>query len=208
MDELINNINQEELIELEPEVTPVSDNIINTDDCSIVIEEIGRRAYINSVSGRSELLADCTQYNRMDLYEEVLNTWGENPTIEDEVIPEKTFEELKQDKQNELNDAFNRAVKGSFTTTEGYKMQFDTDDSLKMQGAITLMETSGQTEGYLTQADDTTIYHVPLETMKAVLVEMLDAYAQCHARKQALRSQINAAQNEEELNAIEITWPV
>ena len=87
-------------------------------------------------------------------------------------------------------------------------MQFDTSDSLKMQGAITLMETTGQTEGYLTQADDTTVYHVPLETMKMVLVGMLGAYAQCHARKQELRSQINAAQSEEELNAIEITWPV
>ena len=57
----------------------------------------------------------------MDLYEEVLNTWGENPTIEDEVIPEKAFEELKQDKQNELNDAFNRAIEGSFTARIKYK---------------------------------------------------------------------------------------
>lgn len=201
MEGLINNLNPENLV-------VVNDNIINTNDCSIVISEIGRRAYINSNSGRSELLADCTKYNRMDLYEEVLNTWGENPTVEDYVEPVKTFEELKSDKQNELNDAFNRAVEGSFTTTKGYKMQFDISDSIKMQGAITLMETLGQTEGYLTQANDETVYNVPLVTMKEVLVEMLSAYAQCHAHKQELRTLINNAKTKEELDSIQITWSV
>lgn len=124
-------------------------------------------------------------------------------------LPLPTLEELKTNKLNELESSFNTRVSGSVTINPGgYLMQFDTSDSLKMQGAITLMETTGQTEGYLTQADDTTIYHVPLATMKAVLVEMLAAYAQCHARKQELRSQINAAKNEDELNAIELTWPV
>ena len=123
--------------------------------------------------------------------------------------PEHSFGELKAIKLKVLENSFDTRVSGSITINPGdYLMQFDTSDSLKMQGAITLMETTGQTEGYLTQADDTTVYHVPLETMKMVLVGMLGAYAQCHARKQELRSQINAAQNVEELSAIEITWPV
>jgi hypothetical protein len=87
-------------------------------------------------------------------------------------------------------------------------MQFDTSDSLKMQGAIQLLEATGQTEGYLTQADDTTVYHMSLETMRAVLVEMLAAYAACHARKQEVRAAINAAQSKEDLDTIEIAWPV
>ena len=206
MDELIENLNIEDLVELEPEATPVSENIINTDDCSIVIEEIGRRAYINSNSGRSELLADCTQYNRMDLYEEVLNAWGENTTIEDEVIPEKTFEELKADKQNELNDAFNSAVEGSFTTTEGYKMQFNTDDSLKMFGAIQLLESSGLESGYITDADDITHYDIPLATMKSVQNQMLNKYAECHLLKQQYRALIEAASDEEALQDIEFEF--
>ena len=204
MDELIENIN--DFVEPEPEATPISDNIINTDDCSIVIEEIGRRAYINSNSGRSELLADCTKYNRMDLYEEVLNTWGENPTIEDEVIPEKTFEELKQDKQNELNDSFNRAVEGSFTTTEGYKMQFNTDDSLKMFGAIQLLESSGVESGYITDADDNTHYDISISVMKSVQNQMLNKYAQCHLLKQQYRALIEAASDEEALQDIEFEF--
>ena len=124
-------------------------------------------------------------------------------------IPDPTFDEQKTRKLTELESSFDTRVSGSVTINpEGYVMQFDVSDSLKMQGAITLMETSGQSEGYLTQADDTTVYHVPLETMRAVLVGMLGAYAQCHAHKQELRAQINAAQTVEELAAVEITWPV
>ena len=199
MEELINNLNPEDLV-------VINDNIINTNDCSIVIEEIGRRAYINSNSGRAELLADCTQYNRMDLYEEVLNTWGENPTVEDYVEPVKTFEELKQDKQNELNDAFNRAVEGSFITTEGYKMQFNTDDSLKMFGAIQLLESSGVETGYITDADDATHYDIPLAVMKSVQNQMLNRYAECHLLKQQYRKAINNCNSIDDLNNIVILF--
>ena len=114
----------------------------------------------------------------------------------------------KHDKLVELGAAFNERVAGNFETSQGYLMQFDTSDAIKMQGAIQLLEAIGQTEGYLTQADDTTVYHVPLETMKAVLVEMLTSYAQCHARKQELRSLINSAETAKDLDEIVISWPV
>ena len=117
------------------------------------------------------------------------------------------LEMLKAAKIDELSSAFEQRIKGSITT-HGYLMQFDTSDSLKMQGAIQLLEATGQTEGYLTQADDTTAYHVPLATMKAVLVEMLASYAACHARKQELRALINAAETAEDLDEIIISWPV
>lgn len=127
-----------------------------------------------------------------------------------EVVPilDPSFDEMKQARQKELNAAFDERVAGSFTTSHGYVMQFDTSDSLKMQGAIQLLEATGQTEGYLTQADDTTVYHVPLDEMKAVLMEMMGAFAACHARKQELRALINAAQTADELNEIVISWPV
>lgn len=123
-------------------------------------------------------------------------------------LPEPSFEEVKDAKMSALESSFDTRVAGSFTTTQGYNMQFDTSDSLKMQGAIMLMEATGATEGYLTQANDVTEYHIPIATMRAVLVEMLAAYAQCHARKQELRAAINAATTEEELDAIVIDWPV
>lgn len=107
-----------------------------------------------------------------------------------------------------LHKAFDERVSGSFTTSQKFIMQFNVSDSLKMQGAITLMESLGATTGYITQANDVTKYNIPLTTMKQVLVEMLNAYAQCHARKQKLRELINNAQSKEELAEITISWPV
>lgn len=122
--------------------------------------------------------------------------------------PAPTFEELRESKLSELASSFNQRVSGSFTTSQDYVMQFDTSDSLKMQGAITLMEAVNAPTGYITQANDVTVYNIPIETMKSVLIEMLNAYAQCHAHKQELRALINNAQSKEELDEITISWPV
>lgn len=122
--------------------------------------------------------------------------------------PKPTLEEVRESKLSELAYSFNTRVSGFITTTSGYKMQFDTSDSIKMQGAIQLLEATGATEGYLTQADDTTVYNVSLDTMKTVLIEMMSAFAACHARKQELRAAIKSAETIEDLDAIEITWPL
>lgn len=199
MNELIENLNPEDLV-------VVNDNIINTNDCSIVIDEIGRRAYINSNSGRLELLSDCTKYNRMDLYEEVLNTWGENPTIVEPEEAPKSLDQLKQEKLDELESRFTERVRGSFVTDEGYKMQFNTDDSLKMFGAIQLLESQNAESGYITDADDNTHYEVPVSVMKSVQNQMLKKYAQCHLLKQQYRAVIGAAADIDALNDIEIEF--
>ena len=120
----------------------------------------------------------------------------------------RVFADLKTRKLDELRISFDDRISGAFKTSQNYSMQFDTSDALKMQGAIQLLEASGETKGYLTQANDETVYNVPLETMKAVLIEMMTAFAACHARKQELRAAIKAAETVEDLNAIEITWPV
>ena len=62
-------------------------------------------------------------------------------------------------------------------------MQFNESDSLKMEGAIKLMETSGQTEGYLTDADDITHYNISLDDIKRTQLEMLAKFAEAHAKK-------------------------
>lgn len=122
--------------------------------------------------------------------------------------PKPTLEEVRESKFSELAYSFDQRVSGFITTTGGYKMQFDTSDAIKMEGAIKLLEATGATEGYLTQADDTTVYNVPLDTMKAVLIEMMTAFAACHARKQELRALINSAETVEDLDEIVISWPV
>ena len=121
-------------------------------------------------------------------------------------VPEPEFGELKDRKLSELGYKFEEAVKGSFTTTEGYTMQFDISDCEKMNGSITLNKAMGITSDYLVQANDVVIENVPIETMESVLLQMLQKYKSCHLKKQTLRAQINAASTKEELDAIDLTY--
>ena len=121
-------------------------------------------------------------------------------------IPEPSLEDLRERKLTELEFKFNTAVKGSFTTTEGYLMQFDETDCNKMNGAITLNEAMNIETDYLVQANNVVIENVPLSTMKSVLLQMLKQYKTLHLKKQILRQQINACTSNEELNNITISY--
>ena len=120
----------------------------------------------------------------------------------------ETLEDKKQSKFVEIDDSFDERVKGYMTTTQGYKMQFQPEDSLKMQGSIMVLENMNISMGYLTQYDDVTIRDVPVETMKDVMMQMMQAYAVCHEHKQTLRSLVNNATTKEELESINIDWPI
>lgn len=149
-------------------------NYISKDECSIVLEGIGRRGYVNSNYGRNELRKDCEEHNALDVYNEVIAIWGESPVvITEDDNTDVTIEDVRAGKISELEDTFNKAVKGSFVTTEGYKMQFDIDDSIKMTGAIQVMEDTNSETGYITDADDETHYDITLAVMKSVKSQML-----------------------------------
>lgn len=122
--------------------------------------------------------------------------------------PQPSLDDLKTSKFLDLSSAFDAHVRGAFTTSQGYLMQFSPDDSLKVQGSILLMEDGGEKVGYLVQADNVLIPDVPLETIKAVFVEMLNAYALCYAKKQEYRAVISACKTVEELDAVVFQWPV
>ena len=181
-------------------------NIITQDKAEIYVDQYNRTYFTNSRSGREIMMYDLISMGMNEELEAILAVWGNNPTVLDPDEIPKTLDQLKADKQNELNDAFNRAVEGSFTTTEGYKMQFNTDDSLKMFGAIQLLESSGLESGYITDADDITHYDIPLATMKSVQNQMLNKYAECHLLKQQYRALIEAASDEEALQDIEFEF--
>lgn len=181
-----------------------SRNIITSDEAIIYLDEFNQTHFENSTEGRETMREHLSIMGMEDEIQAILSIWGDAPTISNE----PTFEELKNAKIDELAVSFLARTHGAITTSQGYLMQFDTSDSLKMQGAITLMEAVGSSTGYITQANDVTKYNIPIETMKQVLIEMLNAYAKCHARKQELRKQINDAQSKEELAEITISWPV
>ena len=177
-------------------------NYIAKDECSIVLEGIGRRGYVNSNYGRNELRKDCEEHNALDVYNEVISIWGESSVIAEEDEANITIEDVRSEKISELEDAFNTAVKGSFVTTEGYKMQFNIDDSIKMTGAIQVMEDTNSETGYITDADDETHYDITLAVMKSVKSQMLKQYSICHLKKQQYRAAIKNASTIEELNSI------
>lgn len=120
----------------------------------------------------------------------------------------RIIEVYKLQKLNELETSFDTRVSGAFTCSQGWPMQFNRSDTLAVEGAIQLLKSQNEHTGYLTDANDETHYGVPLETMEAVKLEMLQAYARCHAHKQELRKIINDAQSKEELAEITISWPV
>lgn len=122
--------------------------------------------------------------------------------------PLPTLEELKQQKLQALSASFAHRVSGSFVTMQGYVMQFDTSDVIKMEGAIKLLEITGDTYGYLVQANDTVIHNVTIDAMRQVHDEMMIAYGRCHAQKQSYREQIQNCNTVEELNSIEFEWEV
>ena len=113
---------------------------------------------------------------------------------------------LKTAKQQTLSETFKTYVTTSFTTTSGYKMQFNESDSLKLEGYIKLLTASGQTEGYITDANDTTHDSIPLAEIQTIQLEMLAAFAKAHAKKQQLRAAIETAETKEQLNAINVTF--
>ena len=165
---------------------------------------------------RGEVWYDTATQERHEikcLDEAISNKWTQIEPTDHEAVWNGTawevpFAVLKERKLTELSADFNRRIGGSVVTSQGYIMQFDISDILKMQGATALLEAQGAETGYITQADDTTVYDVPLATIKAVQGEMMQAWAACHARKQELRALITAAETEEALNAIVISWPV
>ena len=101
--------------------------------------------------------------------------------------PEPTLDELKDSSLVMLEASFDNRVSGSFVCSQGWPMQFNRSDTLAVEGAIQLLKAQNEHTGYLTDAKDETHYGVPLETMEAVKLEMLQAYARCHAHKQELR---------------------
>ena len=114
-----------------------------------------------------------------------------------------TITKLK--KEQELSDKFKSYVTGGFTTTLGYVMQFDVDDSIKMEGAIKLLEQSGE-NGYITDYYNETHYDISLDKMKQIQLEMLLCYSKAHIKKQQLRQNIKDSSNISELNQINIEF--
>ena len=125
-----------------------------------------------------------------------------------EEIPEKTFEEVKAEKEAEL-----ASVAGQYdqykcdsmyiTSSLGYKVNADIRSQTNMQGLIDVMDDSATTLYKDYDNNFQTVTKANLETMKA---EAIANGQNLYAQKWKLQSEINSATTIEELNAIEIVF--
>ena len=118
------------------------------------------------------------------------------------VTPADKFEQARERKYSEISRSHKEHVAGSVMTSLGFPMQLDMKDNIMVEGAIKIAQASGATTIYLTDAEDVTHYDIPLADAQTVLLEMSTAFAQAHAKKQALRAEIAQATTEAELNVI------
>lgn len=112
------------------------------------------------------------------------------------------FEQARERKYDEISRSHKEHVAGSVMTSLGIPMQFDMKDALMVEGAIKIAQATGQTEIYLTDAEDVTHYNISLPDAQTVLLEMSTAFAQAHAKKQLLLDDISEAQTQSDLDSI------
>ena len=178
---------------------------ITKNDCSIVIENIGRRAYLNSASGRVSLLADCTEHDAMDVYDEVMAIWGENPVVPDEPLPpEPTLDERKVQKKAEIATArYARETAG--TNVNGVTIDTGRDSQALITGAaLAAMLDENYSLNWKTESG---FIHLTAPEIIAVAQAVRAHVQACFDREGELVALVDAAETKEDLDEIIISWP-
>lgn len=160
-----------------------------------------KRVYENSVTGRNDLLADCTENERLDLYDKVLEVWGKTPTVE--AITAPTLEELKTQKKTEIAAArYELEIAG--TMFNGVTIDTGRDSQALITGAaLAAMLDEGYSLNWKTAAG---FIHLSAPEIIAVAQAVRAHVQSCFDREGELVAQVDAAQTAEELDAIEITF--
>ena len=179
-------------------------NEINIKNCSVETSGIGRRAYINSSSGRAALLADCTAHDAKDVYDEVMAVWGETPTVPDEPLPpEPTLDELKAQKKSAIAAArYNAEIAG--TTVNDVLI----DTGRGSQALITGAALAAVIDNDYSLNWKTTAGFIHLSAPEIIAVaQSVRAHVQaCFDREGELVALVDAAKTSEELDAIDISF--
>lgn len=174
--------------------------------CSVEIDGIGRRAYVNSMSGRAALLADCTTHDAKDVYNEVMAVWGENSTVPDEPLPpEPTFDELKAQKKAEIAAARYEAETAG-TTVNGVLIDTGRDSQALITGAaLAAMLDDGYSLNWKTENG---FIHLTAPEIIAVAQAVRAHVQNCFDREAELCALVDAAKTAEDLDEILISWPI
>lgn len=181
-------------------------NIITKYDASVEIVGIGRRAYVNSDSGRAFLLADCTAHEAMDVFEEIMKVWGETPTVPDEPLPpEPTLDERKVQKKTEIAAA-RYAAETTGTVVNGILIDTGRDSQALITGAaVAAMLDENYSLNWKTTAG---FIHLTAPEIIAVAQAVRAHVQSCFDREAELCALVDAAKTAEDLDEIIISWPV
>lgn len=180
-------------------------NYINNNNCSIVIDGIGRRGYVNSLLGREQLAQDLTGKDDA-LLSEVLSVWGDTPTVEDEPAPPPlTFDELKAQKKAEIAAVrYAREIAG--TMVNGITIDTERDSQALITGAaLAAVIDSNYSLNWKTAAG---FIHLTAPEIIAVAQAVRAHVQTCFDHEGELVAQVDAAQTAEDLDAIDMTWTV
>ena len=173
-------------------------NYVNTNNCSLIIDGIGRRGYVNSTAGRAQLAADLTGVDDA-LLAEVLAVWGDEPTIPDDPTP--TFEELKAAKYEEIAAARYAAETGG-CTVDGVTIATDRGSQALLTAAVVTARLDPE---FKTRWKCANGHFVSLDAMqlRAIGDAVIAHVEACFAREGELCEQIDAAETPEDLAAIQ-----
>ena len=176
-------------------------SIITHNNCSVLINIIGRRAYVNSPSGRAALLADCTAHEAKDVYNEVMAVWGENPTGPDEPLPpEPSLDELKAQKKAELASARYAAETGG-CTVNGVTIATDRGSQALLTAAVVSARLDPEFKTQWKCADGR-FKQLDAFQLRAIGDAVIAHVERCFAREGELCELIDAAQTPEDLAVI------
>lgn len=170
--------------------------------CSVVINDIGRRAYINNTSDRAALLSDCSAHSAMEVYADVMAVWGETPTVPDEPLPpEPTIDELKVQKKAEISAArYEAEIAG--TVVDGVTIDTGRDSQALITGAaLAAVIDSSYSLNWKTENG---FIHLTAPEIIAVAQSVRAHVQACFDKEGELVARINEATTKEELDAI--TW--
>ena len=174
---------------------------ITKDDTSIVIEGIGRRAYLNSTAGRAALAQDLTGVDDAQLAE-VLAVWGDIPTVADDPEPpEPTLDELKTAKRAEIAAERYVAETGGIEV-DGVTIATDRGSQALLTAAVVMARLDPEFKTQWKCADGR-FKQLDAFQLRAIGDAVIAHVESCFAREGELCEQIDAATMPEELDAIQ-----
>ena len=169
-------------------------NVIKQDYCSLEIDNIGRRSYVNSIRGRNELLTDLAD-NDKTLFDRVMGIWGPDPTVSEDPLPELTLNDFKMTKRDEIAAARYDAETGGIDV-DGVPIATDRGSQALLTAAVVTarLDMEFKTRWKCADGRFVTLDAMQLRAIGDAVIAHVEA---CFAREGELCEQIDAAQTPE-----------